>query len=460
MKKLIYQLCACFLPMLSMAQIPNPDFEQWQTTQIEMPQQWGIFGITKKVPGYSGNYAVRLERDPNNTNAPGAVIYGNPDENFSGGIPFADRPDSVVIYVKRHLPTGDSAWFLVNLRRGGESISTNNFRFGGSDSNNFVRMAFAIPYSDTGLADSLVIGVSSTDPEMDFVGSFVVLDSIHFVGGLNVKIPNGNFESWTTVTLEEPLGWFTSNRNMQVSSSERPVEKSTDAALHQFSVRIQNIEVGDEFRQGYIMAGKQGDNGPLPGFALGANDTILYAYYKCFPVNGDVINIGIFVFDSGMMVGSGFLRQPYTISTWSQTAIPIEYYFGYTGTPDSAVIFCSAFGGGDDAKGNSVLFVDGLRFNEPFTKVNTYAETQGLLTIFPNPGNDIVSIRYSGLIGEQTTFEIHDLYGNVVYKTDVESLFTGLNTTSLSTEALNSGTFILYMKNGNYNVSRLFVVSH
>lgn len=460
MKKNILILTFALLPLFAVAQIPNPDFEQWQVINRDLPKQWGVYGITKRVTGYNSQYAARLERDMNNPNSPGAVIYGNPDNDFSGGVPFADRPDSVAMFVKRHLPVGDSAWFLVMMRRNGQAICMNNFKFGGSDSTRFVRMSFAIPYSDTGLADTLIIGVSSTDPDNQFIGSFVVVDSIHFIGGNGAVVPNSNFEMWESITLEEPVGWQTTNQNLQVSSTSKMVSKTSDAAFHQYAAKIQNVLNSGEYRQGYLMAGRQGDDGPLPGFALSGKDSVLYAQYKCFPSGGDKVNIGIFVFDSGAMVGSGFLRQEFTISSWSQTAIPIDYYFGYNGTPDSAVIYCSAFDGGEDAKGASILYVDALRFNEPFTSIETAGEVLGLLTIYPNPAKDKLKVLTPMIGNAPIHFSIIDANGKTVRIMTITETENGLNHLEIDLSELDNGVYYIRLENGGLYSSKPFIVNH
>ncbi|MBL7837549.1 MAG: T9SS type A sorting domain-containing protein [Bacteroidetes bacterium] len=458
MKKILYTIVLGLLPVFCMAQIPNPDFELWQSKTKEMPLQWGIYGNTFKVPGYLSPNAVRIERDPQQPNAPGAVIYGRPDQNFSGGIAFNDRPDSVVVFLKKHLPNNDSAWFLVVMTRNGQTISNNNFKFSGTDTLNFVRLAFAIPYTDTGLADSLVIGISSTDPNSAFVGSYVVVDSLHFIGGKELKIPNGNFESWSSKVFDYPLGWFTSNENSQTSAGTLPVTKTTDAALHQFAIRIQNVKDGNQYRQGYIMAGRQGNNGPLPGFAVNGKDSLLYVHYKCFPKNGDEINIGVFMFDSGMMVGNGFLRQSLNITTWSQAPIRIEYFNGYTGTPDSAVIFCSAFAGGEEAKGESIVYVDGLKFNEPLTGISEINTSLGLLQIYPNPGRGIFNLDIPAYFEQDLIIQIFNAQGQSVYIKKIHQSEIGRQNLQVDLSSMSAGAYTVHLQIGSYSISKIIVI--
>jgi hypothetical protein len=458
--KIIIQLASILLPLFVSAQIPNPDFELWHTVQKDIPQQWGIYGSTKKATGYQSPFAVRIERDIDNPNSPGAVIYGNPDQNFSGGIAFVGRPDSAVFFVKRHLVSGDSAWFLVFLSRGGIKISQDNFKFGGSDTSKFIRMAFKIHYNDTGKSDSLLIGVSSTNPEEQYQGSFVIVDNIGFSGGQFGTIPNAQFEDWTNITIENPSGWFSSNVNNMVSSTDKQVIKTTDAALHQYAVKIMNTKNGNEYRQGYIMAGKQGSGGPLPGFAVNGRDSVLYIYYKCFPKNGDEINIGVMMYDSGQMVGTGFIRQGFDISTWSQTPIPIQYFGGYNGTPDSAAIFCAAFSGGDPAYGASVLYVDGLRFNKAWVSVNTPAIYDGLLNVYPNPAQGDVHVRFSAQQSHSYTISIYNTVGKLVHQEKGIAQRDGQQNVLIKTTAFDSGIYTIQLQTGLVLTKRKLEVLH
>ena len=90
---------------------------------------------------------------------------------------------------------GDTAWFLVFLKQNGQFISQDVFKLAGSDSTAFHRLSYKINYQGLGSADSMIVGVASTNPDLNFQGSFVIVDSIHFVSGaLAFQIPNGNFE--------------------------------------------------------------------------------------------------------------------------------------------------------------------------------------------------------------------------------------------------------------------------
>lgn len=384
----IWGLLAVLLafPTVSRAQMPNPDFEQWTSSQLNFPTVWKTYGVIRKVAGYRGGFAARIMRDPRGGSGPGAVIYGEPENNFAGGIPLSGRPDSAVGYFKVHVPAGDTGWYLVFLKRGGQIISQDIFYLFGTDTGSFRRLAFAINYKDTGRADSVVIGVASTNPNNPRDGGFVVADSLHLTAGATAyQIPNGRFESWNTVNITDLNGWFTSNVAFPAGGTV-PVTRSTDRVFGNYACRIENVaQPGGGYAMGYIMAGRQGDDGPEPGFPVSGRDSFLFINYKCTP-QGDTINIAIIMYDSGQRVGMGILSQHNTVSSWKSDSIRISYNSGYTETPDSAVVFAAAFRGGSNPHGNTVLWVDGFRLNSPMNRL--YRPWLLPATLVPNPAQD------------------------------------------------------------------------
>ena len=134
MKKTIVKYCTLLLmtwPFISGAQIPNSDFENWDSVTLHNPSGYRIYGTTLKVAGYKSPFAVRIMKNEQLNQGPGAVIYGDPENGFKGGIPGVGRPDSAVGYFKYHLVPGDTAWFLVFLKRNGQFISQDIFIAGG-----------------------------------------------------------------------------------------------------------------------------------------------------------------------------------------------------------------------------------------------------------------------------------------------------------------------------------------
>lgn len=458
MKRFNYKSFLAFLPLflatVLSAQIPNPDFEFWDSVTLNRPLGYRVYGQTFKTQGYMSNFAVRIQKNHAISEGPGAIIYGNPDQGFTGGIQASARPDSAVVFLKRHLVAGDSAWFLVHFKRNGVFISEDIFKIGGTDSNTFRRFAFKINYMDTGISDSLVVGLASSDPNGDFEESFLIADSIHFKGGTGtVSVPNANMEQWHTIGFNNLRGWLTTNAQV-VSGNAMPVSKTADHAFTSTACKIQNVDLGNgQFAMGYIMAGRQGNDGPKPGFAVQGRDSLLYCSYKCFP-NGDTINIAIMMFRNDTMMGMGRFTQSYTINSWSQIVIPIDYWHP-TMVPDSAVIYCSAFQGGSSPHGNTVLFVDGLSLNSP--KVGLHKKWVLPLRVFPNPASDRMIISDNSGFNDVHSVCITNVTGQKVYvnyllSPDGKSL-------ELNIDGLNGGLWFYEINSANGTRTGRFVIN-
>jgi hypothetical protein len=448
MKQIIILLL--FIPIIGIAQIPNPDFELWETQTKQIPNEWKTYGKTSKVKGYRSENAIKIERDNSKPNEPGAFVYGNPENNFSGGIACKSRPDSVVVFLKKNYVVGDTAWFIVMLKRNGSMISETNFKLFDSDTSQFIRHSFYITYTDTGRADSLIIGVTSTNPEDNFLGSFVIVDSLHFIGDNNIMIPNSNFESWTTLTIENPKNWNVMGGSYFNGNYLPSVSKTSEKLNGNYAVKIQNTPLGNEFTQGFIMSGQQGNDGPLPGFAVQGRDTVVYVSYKAFPKNGDKASIGIFMFKNGQMVGSGLMTQSYTINHYSQTAIPINYFNNFEGIPDSASIYCAAFEPGDNANGASIIYVDGFSFNKPTSGLNTQAKLKKILSVFPNPASSIITIEYLNTKNNPIEFKLFNHQGQLIINEKTTTSYDGINKYRIDVEGLNNGIYTLKIISNDY----------
>jgi hypothetical protein len=364
MKKLILIIIVLTtMSIIAEAQIPNNDFENWTNNITASPEGWLTFGkITQVSPGFSGNYAIRIERDSLNPGAPGAILYGTPTGNtVSGGTPFTDRPDSLVGFFKYNIKTGDSAWILVSLKLKGIPVSNDTGYIIGTDTAGFERIALKIHYLSGETPDSLILAVTSTNPDRPLNGSYIIVDSLHFIN-TDLVIPNGDFETWAYDTVEEPVDWYTSNR-YYFPNATLPVTKTTDSYSGTYAIRIENVNYVNGFASAFAFAGPQGNNGPKPGFAVSERELFFEGYYKFFPQNNDTMIIGVMMYDKGIQVGWGFIQDTISKSSYTYFAIPVNYSNGFAGAPDSATVVLLPFNGGPSPMGNSVLFVDSIGFN-------------------------------------------------------------------------------------------------
>jgi hypothetical protein len=365
MKKLIFTIVVLTtLSILTQAQIPNYDFENWNSNITSRPQGWLSYGKTSQVnPGINGNFAIRIERDSVYSDAPGAIVYGTPSGNsVKGGIPFTGRPDSLVGFFKYHIVTDDSAWIYVVLKLNGVPVSNDSGYLIGTDTSEYQRIALKLHYFSGETPDSLILAVTSTNPNGQVKGSYVIVDSLHFIN-TTLKIPNGDFESWKNDTNEEPVDWYTSNR-YYIPNPTLPVSKTTDSYSGSYAIRIENVNYINGLANAFAFAGPQGNNGPRPGFPVSERKLFLEGYYKYFPKNGDEVNLGVIMYYQGNEVGWGFLQSSTPRSSYTYFATPVYFSYDFIGIPDSATIILMPYSGGQMPKGNSVLIVDSIGFRQ------------------------------------------------------------------------------------------------
>lgn len=442
--KHIYSLLFSIISVAAFAQIPNSSFENWNSTSFTLPTGWRTFGnVTQATPSTGGAYAVRIERNPADINSPGAIIYGNPDGAvFTGGVPFAARPDSLVANFKYDIPAGDSAWVLFMFKNSGSFISQNLNLVYGSNPSSFIRKAFAVNYFSGLTPDSLIIGFTSTNPDSAFMGGYVIIDDVRFVGASTTIVPNGDFENWTVYTNEEPVSWYTSNMQY-ITNPVLPVTKTTDSYSGTYAARIENINITSGNQMGFLMAGPQGSTGMEPGFAVSYRDTVFSGHYKFAPLNNDTLTMGVVMFSGGLQVGWGFYQTDTATAVYKSFSTPIYYDFAFLGTPDSATIMAFPFVGGGMPHGNSVMIVDDFAFPAVATSVSSVKIDMSMF-VYPNPAVDFTNISYVLQKQSNVIVTIHDVNGKLI---DV-----------ISNSEQSSGAHVLrydlsHLSNGMYSVS-------
>src|ERR1035437_4190628 len=108
MRKLFYFLTILFISNSLLAQLPNPNFETWNTTTIDNLDTWSTQGKVSKVSGaQDGLYAAKLETSFQGFTLIGAVLAltnGQPS-----GYPYTQKTDTVKIWVKYNVANLDTA---------------------------------------------------------------------------------------------------------------------------------------------------------------------------------------------------------------------------------------------------------------------------------------------------------------------------------------------------------------
>ncbi|PLX03195.1 MAG: hypothetical protein C0594_10765 [Marinilabiliales bacterium] len=191
------------------AQIPNADFEQWETDgDFQNPTNWdtsnrNFFGIisfttvTKETSAYSGSYCPKLETveaasGGQTVKVAGILTLGSFDVDLatqsaviSGGISYTARPEKLRGYYK-YLPQGiDSCGVVVNFYKwnGSSSDIIGQGQFVSGIASDWTLFECPISFSSQENPDSMNIVISSSDTSIFNVGSTLWVDSLTLTGG-------------------------------------------------------------------------------------------------------------------------------------------------------------------------------------------------------------------------------------------------------------------------------------
>ena len=435
-------------------EIPNCSFEVWDTSFLSTPTGWNILGLVSKVTSYNGSIAVQLTGDSATGNLAGAVILGNNQGNgagfsgITGGIPFAARPDSIILHARYDIASGDNALILLLLRKNGVLFDTVILPLSGSTSGNWVTLELPITYNSSQTPDSLVIGLISTNPFSASPNPHNVLaiDDITFVG-TNILLPDWNFEQWDSVTIEIPRYWSTGSAQISTVNTVQ-IAQSPDVESGRSALLLaggENMEVGNITNDAYYNS---------PAFPVADRHNTFNGYFKYFPVGGDTLRVNLQMFSAGVSIGSMGLVIDTELSAY--TALSADINYGVPSTvPDSANLQIQ-ISNRSGSHGASRAYIDALSFDgfsvataisaSPSNSLNGIS-----LLIYPNPANSAVTLEWEQ--GQKSHVEVFDLQGRPLYAIWVNSSRAEVNINELS-----AGVYIARVTNDAGVVNRQFEI--
>jgi hypothetical protein len=255
----------------------------------------------------------------------------------------------------------------------------------------------------------------------------------------NAQIPNSGFENWTTEgSFETPTGW--NNCNSSATGSFYPVTKSTDhypSSIGNYSIRVENkLPLSNCSTYGFAQT-SDNNNPCQPSFPIEGHPTMFCGYYKCFPLNGDTIQIGLMLFKDGEFIAGAELITTNTVSDWTSFSIPISSYV----EADSATIVIAAFyndstcGFPFGPYGNSVLYVDNLSVDELTTSISEHHSINPRFSVFPNPAYNSININVDTNTNDEMTFNMYSIVGNLVKNEALRNNEQKINISDLATGA-------------------------
>lgn len=414
-KALLFLYSLTVVSIASVAQLPNPSYENWNSIPYSEPVPWftsnsqvipfaGIAPVTQ-VAGFSGS-AVRLETMVSGTDTLGAYISNTPGDPVlgEGGIPYAVQPIGITGYYRYNLQGNDTALLLVVFKSNGAIISNDLFKITGTQ-NTFTFFNFSLTVSN--MPDTVIIAAASSNLISNVgvaPGSFLELDDLAFLGGaVTPPIPGGTFDNWNNMVYETPLGW---------TSLSNGTSKSTDSYSGNFALKLETIDYGNgNVGPGAVTTGINSGSGPAGGLPYTLMTDTLTGYYKYAPSGPDSAAIGISLSSNGSGVGGGgYYLIPATVYTY------FEIPFSAFAIPDTLRIdiFSSKFPFLQTAAG-STLLVDDLRLkSQGGVGIETVEAGSGHAIVYPNPARDILYIECDKLIPGDVTVIVYDITGRKI----------------------------------------------
>ncbi len=437
-------------------EIPNCDFEEWDSTLVEAPTLWSIVGESHKVASYNGTYAAEFRGA--DLSHLGAILGPFVHKGLGGGYPFAARPDSIRFYARYDIVVGDTAYVASVFNLNGIAINQQFFPITGSSGGNFVLKKFKITFPTGEIPDSLALFCMSSnglteDPTLSTnPNSILAIDNITFPG-TSLTVTNSNFELWDNFAVDHPQSWNT--RNESLSSDYDPLQKTTDRVSGSYAAILHN-DISKSHKYASLNSGNCCGYSH-PTIAVGAKHNTFNGFVKFIPDGGDTLWISVNMYKNGVPIGAGLWKNDTAITEYFPFSVDINYSTpGSTEIPDSADISISL--GISDARGNSFAYIDNISFDGfHYNGENENRLPDNSFTIFPNPANNSITAELEGFTGKME-FSLYNISGEKLYDFNENNEKYGRVTRNINTSSFPSGIYLLNVQTEKVNMTRKFVI--
>ena len=427
-------------------QIQNGGFENWYNDSLfnftsswhcsNSEQYYGEATVFQSTDAYSGNYSAEListNIGSGSDTIAGYVYHGinSPNGDF-GGIPYTDVFNEIQFQYKSNLGIGDTLYLLVVRFAVGAILDINILPAATGNHSGWTQGSVMIP---SGVQNQIFVGFFLSDPINGFTsgpGAWAKIDAVKMVnvGGFVTDLPDPGFEMWATETIQAATGWSTLNKYLVTAGAENSIQ-TIDSHSGNFAMQLSTIQIpqNTDTIPGIISWGEidlSNQQNPFLAAPYNFIPTNLSGAFKYAPANGDQGSIQVYFFQQGIPIGS-HLETFNSSAAYSTFSSPITIF----GTPDS-IIFIASSGNNP----GSVLKLDDLSFSGGTISVNEFDKFE--VSIYPNPANEIVMIKYEG----EFNYQIIDLRGNIIRS---ENNIQG--TQSINISDLQAGVYLIQLSN-------------
>ncbi|TXB67165.1 T9SS type A sorting domain-containing protein [Vicingus serpentipes] len=458
MKKTLLSLTLLLTGYCGFAQYEG--FENWTQGSVLVLDQYetpanelgalGNLAIQQSTDAVDGTYSVRLETVtiPSGDTVFGYILSGDPDALAPGQPVTIGGVDSIIGYWKYDVMPGDSCALLLAASQTGFGLTGGGTYYVTGTQSSWKRFAYEV---NAIMADSILLAFATGDPLNEFngiPGTWMMIDNVKLKNstGQLQDVYNQSFENWTTVTWDNPDGWFTSNE-YAVGQTPMPAEKSTDAYSGTYALELNTInsQWGDTM-SGLATNGSFNEFGMFGGVPYTSQPTAVNVYYKYAPVANDSgwVNIqfkngGSVIAQAGALVGA---QANYTMLS-SLLSFPMA--------PDTFLI---AAGSGEIP--GSQLLIDHIDMTFP-VGINENIKIDRLES-YPNPTTDILNLRFELKNSNLVSVNLLDITGKVLKNKSFGNLSSGTYNESFNTSSFTSGIYFIEFTVGNEKIVNRFIV--
>lgn len=370
--------------------IPNYNFEYWDTLQNEALDVWFTNGSVSSIPSINSSLAVLITGSP--SNEPGAIVYGLPTQTgLAGGIPYTLIPDTLQALVNYNIQPNDTGLIVLQLKNNGQVVYDTIINLYGNNGSQFVLTKWPIwvPPSVT-VIDSIFLGFTSSNVFGGFMdmNSYLKIDDVGF-SNQNQPMPNADMENWTIQSRIKASSWV--SRDDVQGNTNNMVHLITNAQSGSYAIKLSNIP-GQEY--GRLRSGTQLNNFN-PAFPVNYRAEKLYGYYQFNPGANDTLVVRVAMFLSGNQIGYGEYRIGNPNSNYELITAPIVYF--QAGTPDSCLIECVIQNDSQSIPSNAFVLLDNFSFDAiyvPIQELGINVPDATELSIYPNPTHDKITIEH------------------------------------------------------------------
>ena len=265
-------------------------------------------------------------------------------------------------------------------------------------------------------------------------------------------IPNAGFETWTDANTA--TSW-TSVSLLTLHSMTR----STDSHSGTYAAQLKTQTFLTQTVPGICDLGtidllSQAIGGGTP--FTGRPDT-LKGFFKYTPVGADsmLVLITFTKTNSGVpdTIGVGAITCSYTVSNYTEFAVPIYYNPAYTENPDTMNIILLSSVAATGGNGSTLLVDDLSLVYNPVGISENHAVNY---RIYPNPASDHLTISTNDTKNIPVNVKIFNLTGQEVYNDN----YLNVSNHNINLSSFKEGMYFVKISSNNINKTEKVLISH